>query len=984
MIFGRFFGPGLILFAFAISGLAADPIARPNIVVIVSDDHGRDALGCYGNPVVKTPNLDALAAEGTRFTHAFCTTSSCSPSRAVLLTGQQSHRNGMYGLQHDEHHFQSFDRVKSLPVRLAEAGYRTARIGKYHLAPESVYAFQTVLSAGTANDPGSIGRSPVEMAEGARHVIEAVDERPFFLFFATDDPHRSNGFTAQGVPTFDTYPQPNPFGNRPSGYPGIVPQTFRPEDVMVPAYLPDTPATRAELAEYYQSIARLDQGIGRLVALLKAAGKYENTLIFYLSDNGEAFPGSKTTLYEPGIRLPFLVKTPGAIRPGTVQSAMISWVDITPTLLEAAGVEANQAEFDGRSFFSGLDGRTLPDRDVVYASHTFHEITMYYPMRMVRTTRYKLIHNLAHELTFPASRDLGQSPTWRSVRVAGEKKFGRRAIAAYLHRPEFELYDLEQDPDECVNLADDPARQPLLRELQAKLAAFRESTQDPFTKGASYGSASAPTAAERGVFMANGAKAGEVTNDAAIVWTRLTRHAERNVNGAPFPKLRGQLAPAVENDPKLTAFELNALRVSAPVSAELQLAGRALDDMEGAVPGAAGEVQVTYWPESAGGEGAQTTARRTVSAATDFTHQFALRGLRAGTRYQFRAEGFSPGESTQTVTAGGSFVTAPAADEARPVRFVVANCQDYGRRDDAENGHRIYPRMGAVRPDFFVHTGDLEYFDKPTPLATNLALARFKFNRIFALPFQRAFHSQVANYFMKDDHDTLKDDAWIGQTYGDLTWEQGLALFREQVPMGEKTYRTIRWGRDLQVWLVEGRDFRSPNTDPDGPEKTIWGAEQKKWFFETVRASDATFRVLISPTPLLGPDRAKKSDNHANENFTHEGAELRAFIAAQKNMVVICGDRHWQYVSADATNGLREYSTGPSADAHAGGFSEADRSSLHRFLRIKGGFLAGEVDRTAAGPRLTMRHYGTDGVIYHEEALTVGATGLIVVGENNQ
>ncbi len=964
--------------------MAATPVVRPNIVLIVSDDHGRDALGCYGNPVVQTPNLDALAAAGTRFTNAFCTTSSCSPSRAVLLSGQQGHRNGMYGLQHAEHHFQSFDRVKSLPVRLAAAGYRTARIGKYHLAPESVYAFQTVLSAGAANDPETIGRSPVEMAEHTRPVVEAADDRPFFLFFATDDPHRSNGFTPEGVPTFDTYPRPNPFGNREAGYPGITPRRFQPQDVIVPPYLPDTPATRAELAEYYQSIARLDQGIGRLIEILKAAGKYENTLILYLSDNGAAFPGAKTTLYEPGIRLPFIVKLPGPAHPGAVQAAMISWADITPTLLEAAGMKAETAQFDGRSFFAGLDGRELPGRDEVYASHTFHEITMYYPMRMVRTTRYKLIHNLAHELPFPASRDLGQSPAWRSVVAMGGETFGRRTIEAYLHRPEFELYDLEQDPDEIVNLAGDPASRAVLDELKIKLAAFQQATQDPFTKGESYAAnAIAPQAVS--VFMADGTKAGEITQDSAIVWTRLTRHPERNTAGIPFPAVKGKLPPEIENDPQLTPYELNALRVSAPVSADRQLAGHALDDMEGAVPGATGTVQVTYWPEAAGPSAAatRTTERVAVSAATDFAHQFRLQGLQPGTRYQFRAEGFAPGASAVATIATGSFTTAPMASAPSRVTFAVANCQDYRRRDDAENGHRIYPLMGALRPDFFVHTGDLEYLDKPSPLATNLALARFKYNRIFALPFQRAFHSQVANYFMKDDHDTLKDDAWAGQTYGDLTWAQGLALFREQVPMGAKTYRTIRWGRDLQVWLAEGRDFRSPNTDPDGPAKTIWGAEQKQWFFDTVQASDATFRILISPTPLLGPDRAAKSDNHANETFTHEGDELRAFLARQKNMVVICGDRHWQYVSVDPATGLREYSIGPSSDSHAGGFTDADRSPAHRFLRIKGGFIGATVERTAEGPRLTIRHYGTDGIIYHEDRLNLNAAGLLTATSPN-
>ena len=147
---------------------------RPNIVLIVADDHGREALGCYGDlnptgtlpakPTIRTPHIDQLAADGVRFSNAFCTTASCSPSRSVLLTGLHNHANGMYGLEHQEHHFSSFDTVRSLPVLLEKAGYRTARIGKLHVAPEKVYHFQQVLKAGGVNDPASIGRSPVEMA----------------------------------------------------------------------------------------------------------------------------------------------------------------------------------------------------------------------------------------------------------------------------------------------------------------------------------------------------------------------------------------------------------------------------------------------------------------------------------------------------------------------------------------------------------------------------------------------------------------------------------------------------------------------------------------------------------------------------------------------------------------------------------------------------------------------------------------------------
>jgi alkaline phosphatase D len=156
--------------------------------------------------------------------------------------------------------------------------------------------------------------------------------------------------------------------------------------------------------------------------------------------------------------------------------------------------------------------------------------------------------------------------------------------------------------------------------------------------------------------------------------------------------------------------------------------------------------------------------------------------------------------------------------------------------------------------------------------------------------------------------------------------------------------------------MVEGRDFRTPNKQPDGPAKTIWGRRQKEWFFQTVKESDATFRILISPTPLVGPDRANKNDSYANKGFTYEGNEIRKFIGDQKNMYVICGDRHWQYVSVDPKTGVREYACGPSSDAHAGGFNESLRTDMHRYLRIKGGFLLVTVARTDGRPAITFRH----------------------------
>jgi alkaline phosphatase D len=388
--------------------------------------------------------------------------------------------------------------------------------------------------------------------------------------------------------------------------------------------------------------------------------------------------------------------------------------------------------------------------------------------------------------------------------------------------------------------------------------------------------------------------------------------------------------------------------------------------MEGAVPGAAGSVRVRYWPSGKSDE-AIATDWATVSPNHNFTHQFRLTDLVAGIRYVVSAEAWSEGQDAISSTVKGSFVTAPAQDVADPVRFSVVTGQDYPRRDDPVNGHQIYPRMRELSVDFFVHTGDIEYYDKAEPFADNVELARFKWNRMYAMPFQRAFHNHTASYFIKDDHDTLKNDCWPGQSYGDLTWEQGLALFPEQVPMGKKTHRTIRWGRDLQIWLVEGRDFRSANNMPDGPDKTIWGREQKKWFYETVKQSDATFRILISPTPVVGPDRGNKNDNHANKGFTHEGNEIHDFIGQQTNMYVVCGDRHWQYVSVDPRTGVREYSCGPTTNKHASGFSEKNRSDMHRYLNVVGGFLRVEVKREKDKPVVIFRHHSVAGKVLNED-----------------
>lgn len=439
-----------------------------------------------------------------------------------------------------------------------------------------------------------------------------------------------------------------------------------------------------------------------------------------------------------------------------------------------------------------------------------------------------------------------------------------------------------------------------------------------------------------GIYFTNGIKISELTDQSVVIWTRLCGQEKPN-------PVRHQRREKVFRHP----IDFDETQ---PV-----------DQMDGAVRGQAGWARAIL-----SAEGKQWTSEwYEANTNNDFTVKIPFEGLTTLTTYQLTIEAKSKKRGpVDTYTT--QFKTAPQSTEVVPITMVTSTCQYFWSFDDEERGFQTYDSMRRLNPDFFVQTGDYIYYDKPGPFAKNIEQARHKWHAMDGWLSIREFYHEVPIYMIKDDHDLLKDDVFEGKgNYGDLSLADGLRLWYENAPIIQKPYRTIRWGKDLQIWMVEGREYRSPNTMDDGPEKSIFGKEQKQWLIDTVEASDATFKILISATPVVGPDREKKSDNHSNSVFTHEGQWLRSFIAEQDRMFVVNGDRHWQYVSKDDETGVMEFGSGPISDYHVQGWHESDVRPEHQYLNLKGGFLEIKVFRKQQIPYIQFRHHGVDGRVFH-------------------
>ncbi len=433
-------------------------------------------------------------------------------------------------------------------------------------------------------------------------------------------------------------------------------------------------------------------------------------------------------------------------------------------------------------------------------------------------------------------------------------------------------------------------------------------------------------------FLAEGIRVGEVTPTSAILRVRTSQAPARVPGVYPREERRGRAA--------------------------LPPSGVPMSQLPGAVPGRAAQVRIIYSTKSSL-SGARETPWTTTSAANDFAAHFALTHLKPETTYYYAAQ-----ITGRPKSAAGSFHTAPLPEKPRPVTFAVVTGMMY-RDLDHPDGFRIWDSLRAAKPDFIVFTGDNVYYDNEPPRAVSIDIARYHWQRMFSLPRFLALAAEVPIYWEKDDHDTLSDDCWPGldpDWMRPMTFAQGQQVFLEQAPLAGQTNRGFRWGSLLEIWLPEGRDFRSPNNAPDGPEKTILGALQKRWLKESVEKSDARFRVIVSETPWVGPDRATKGDNYANPAFATEGAEMRQWAGALKpaNLFIATGDRHWQYHSVDPATGLHEFSCGPASNEHAGGSPGLD-PSYHKFHAVQGGFLLVTVQPNAASPTITFDFRTPDG-----------------------
>jgi arylsulfatase A-like enzyme len=429
----------------AVSVCAAEPTAsRPNIVVFLTDDHSVLDSTVYGSNDVRTPNMQRLAKRGLTFERAFVVSPSCAPSRAALLTGLMPSRNGA-----EANHSRPRADIKKLPAYFKELGYDVVAFGKVgHYAQTAEHGFDRAENFGYHED--------VAIPNGVKWLRQRRSERPLCLFLGTNWPHVPWPATGEG---------------------------YSADRVRLPSNHVDTPETRTARASYYAAVGRMDADLGLVLdAADETLGR--NTLFLTTADHGAQWPFGKWNCYDTGIRVPMIAAWTGKIAAGTRTSAMVSWVDLLPTLVELAG-GTPPADLDGRSFAAVLMGEKREHRDRIFTVHSSDGDKNVYPTRSVRTADWKYIRNLHPEFYFSTHIDFDVRPGlgyFQSWTAKAKSDPGAAAILERYHvRPAEELYNLAADPDELHNLAADPSQAERLAALGGELDAWMKAQGDAGT-----------------------------------------------------------------------------------------------------------------------------------------------------------------------------------------------------------------------------------------------------------------------------------------------------------------------------------------------------------------------------------------------------------------------------------------------------------------------------------------------------------------------
>jgi len=419
----------------------------PNILIIMADDATYNDLPLYGGVNVKTPHIEQLASEGLTFNRAFLSMSMCVPCRAALYTGMYPVRNGVCW-----NHVPAREGLESIVQHLGRLGYRTGIAGKVHASPRSVFPFEMV--EGIERDCVS------ETAEYDDSELKSFITRsndPFCLVTALVVPHI-----------------PWTVGD---------PSHFDPERVVLPPYLADTKETRKEFTRYLAEIEVLDQQVGSLLTMLESTGKADNTIVVFTSEQGAQLPSCKWTNWNTGVHTAFIVRWPGRVSSGGRTDALIQYVDVLPTLIEAAGGDVETASFDGSSFLEVLTGKRNTHRKYAYFMHNNIPEGPPYPIRSVTDGTFHYIRNLKSENLYiekHVAARMPLNPYWDSwMWDAWENEHTLAMLQRYMIRPPEQLYRIDEDPNELNDVASDPAYREVLERFSAQLDSWMEEQGDP-------------------------------------------------------------------------------------------------------------------------------------------------------------------------------------------------------------------------------------------------------------------------------------------------------------------------------------------------------------------------------------------------------------------------------------------------------------------------------------------------------------------------